>query len=228
MLRGTDAAVERCVELLRTYRYLAFILVVAAVLRVYRLGVEPLWADEAVYAFASRQLLRTASFVPYYPASDTVITGHPPLTFYILGLVQLVGTSDLVVRLPSAVFGVATVLVVYRIGAEIYNRRTGLLAALFLAVSPVHLLYSREALPVAAALFFLSLSVYYVLQRSDDCRFRDTAAAVGAGALAFLSHFMSLSLVFFLLPVAFFSEGKRWMRRAAKTVLPLTLLGIVL
>ncbi len=228
MLRGTDSAVERGVELLRTYRYLAVIVAAAAVLRVYRLGVKPLWADEAVYAFASQQLLRTASLVPYYPASDTVITGHPPLTFYILGLIQWFGTSELIVRLPSAVFGIATVLVVYRIGVEIYDRRTGLLAALFLAVSPVHLLYSREALPVAAALFFLSISVYYFLQRDGDHRARDTVAAVGAGAAAFLSHFMSLSLVFFLLPLTFLSDGKLWVKRAAKAVLPLTIFGVIL
>ncbi|MCW2957808.1 MAG: rane protein-like protein, partial [Solirubrobacterales bacterium] len=76
----------------------------ALVLRVVTLDVQSLWSDEA----ATVQLLQQ----PFRDMLRGVVDGEstPPL-FYVLTWVwtQVAGTGEVAARLPSAVFGAATV-----------------------------------------------------------------------------------------------------------------------
>ena len=43
--------------------------------------------------------------------------------------VLLFGLSDYALRLPAAVFGILTILLIYFVGQQVFDRRVGLLAA---------------------------------------------------------------------------------------------------
>lgn len=66
-------------------------------------------------------------------------------------------------RLTSVLFGAATVLVVYGLGARANRRRVGLLAALLLAVSFLHVRDSHYGVPDVTAPFFISLTTLFCL-----------------------------------------------------------------
>jgi uncharacterized membrane protein len=55
------------------------------------------------------------------------------------------GSEEWVLRLPSALVGLLSIYLLYRLGSALFDRLTGLAAALLLAVSPFHVWYSQEA-----------------------------------------------------------------------------------
>jgi len=84
-----------------------------------------------------------------------------PVHIYITALfVKLFGLSDFTVRLPAALFGVGNVILIYFLAEKLFkSRMAGLLAALFLAVSPYNLQFSRFNHELNFAVFFLMLGI---------------------------------------------------------------------
>lgn len=118
---------------------LTAILLLASLLRVYQLGARSLWLDELT-------ILRSV-----YPAGGLfdalgyASLGHPPLYLFLLRLTLLLGQDDWLVRMPAAIASVAGVAAVWWLGRTLFDKATGLVAALLLAVSPFHIAYAQEA-----------------------------------------------------------------------------------
>ena len=58
---------------------------------------------------------------------------------------RLFGTSEFAARSFSVLCGVATIVLIYQIGRAAFDQRTGLWAAWLAALSPILIVYSREA-----------------------------------------------------------------------------------
>src|SRR5207244_4939163 len=115
--------------------------VVATLLRFVDLGRLSLWYDEVVTMRIAREpnplaALRLSSQID---ASRGIL--HPLL---LQGWLRLFGTSDAAGRAFSALCGVATVFIVYRIGRRLWDRHTRLWAAWLVAVRPLLVQYWRE------------------------------------------------------------------------------------
>lgn len=118
---------------------------------------QSLWYDESINVYYCTQH-SFWSFVSKYPVGDF----HPPLYFAVLWIVtHLFGYSEIIVRLPSVIFGVMTVGVVYLLGKNIFNQKIGLISALLLAVAPLHIYYSQEARMYSLATLVVCLSFYF-------------------------------------------------------------------
>lgn len=61
----------------------------------------------------------------------------------------------------NVVFGSATIIITYFLGKKVFNKTIGLVAALFLAVLPIHVFFSHVIKTDAAATFFFLCSLYY-------------------------------------------------------------------
>jgi len=69
---------------------------------------------------------------------------HPPAYFVALAeWMQLVGSSEVALRLLSVFCGVLSIPLMYQFGRKAMNARAGVVAALLLAVAPVHIAYSQ-------------------------------------------------------------------------------------
>lgn len=114
------------------------VVVLAAILRFWRLDYRSIWYDESFsLTLASRDLPTMLS--------GTANDYHPPLYYLLLGgWTNVLGNSVYTGRLFSAMAGIGFVAVVYGLGKELFGSRTALLAALFAAVAPFQLLYSQE------------------------------------------------------------------------------------
>jgi hypothetical protein len=91
------------------------------------------------------------------------------------------------VRLTNVILAVATVYLVYRLGTEIWTRKTGRLAALILSLTFGFLKLAKEGGEDMPATFLVVLAVYLLvlyLQSGTDRRLYQ-ASAVGGLALAF-------------------------------------------
>ncbi len=87
------------------------------------------------------------------------------------------GPYFLLGRLLSVIMGTASVYLIYRMGRVAFGRPAGLLAALFLAVAPLHVAYSHMAVTDVTAVAF-SLLALVLLQRAAGA---EDGSAVAAG-----------------------------------------------
>lgn len=111
---------------------------------------------------------------------------------------SVLGSTYLLARLNSALIGTASVVLLYAIGANLFDRRTGLLAALFLAVSFIHVRNSHYGVNDVPAVGLLLLSLYFAtrLLRRPSLRWYGLAGL--AGGLATSTKY---STGFFFVPI---------------------------
>jgi len=142
------------------------ILLVAFVLRVYRLGDQNIWWDEGLAIWAVRKSMLGATL---WTAQDV----HPPLYFWTLwAWVRLAGESEFVVRFISVAWAMLTVAAAYPLGVRLGGRRVGLLGALFLAVARFHVWWSQEMRMYVLATLTATVTLYAAVRWWDEVRHR--------------------------------------------------------
>jgi hypothetical protein len=155
-----EARLERFVPTTRLARapvalYLAPILGVAAVLRVWQLDATGFNSDEAVYAGQAAAIAEHPELEEFFP----IFRAHPLLLQSLLSLGFRLHLGDGFARLTVAVMGVATVYLVYELGRLLYGRRAGLVAALLMALMPYHVVVTRQVLLDGPMTFFATLTL---------------------------------------------------------------------
>ncbi len=147
---------------------LVLIVLLSGVLRLGNLGQSPpgLNQDEAVIAWNAYCLLETGKDQAGVPFPifhcRALAVAHDMLSIYAVIPFQALGGLNVVTtRLPAAVGGIITVLLTYLIGARLFDRRVGLVAAALLAVNPWHLQQSRwgHEAPLSPLVVMLSVAM---------------------------------------------------------------------
>jgi len=165
----------------RTYLLLS-IVGLALVLRLYGLSLYPLEGDEyGSLAEAKSVGLNWNSII------------YSGLMHYWIRL----GSTELWLRLPSAIFGTATSAILFKIGAKLGGWRTGVVAALLAATSPFNLFHSQEVrfyslFIFASAAFMLAMISYLESRRTRGRR----ATVLLTGAVLVFSHFLGVLAVY--------------------------------
>lgn len=118
---------------------LSSLMLLAFVLRVWGIGTTNLWLDEA-----NSWHVATLSWTGMLDNLRASPLG--PLYFAALKLwIALAGDGEGALRAPSLIAGVLLVPVTWAIGARALSRRAAAVGAFLVALSPLHLYFSREA-----------------------------------------------------------------------------------
>ena len=144
------------------FPFLIFIFVFSVLL--YNLSNSTLapW-DEAWYAVIGRNVIKGHILDLSYNGGS--FWDHPPLGFYSIALSFLaLGVSDFSARLPMAIFGALTVMMVFLIGKKMINAKVGLMAAIILFSCRWFLLRSRTADLDALLLFTQATTFYFLIE----------------------------------------------------------------
>jgi 4-amino-4-deoxy-L-arabinose transferase-like glycosyltransferase len=145
------------------------LLLVGAVLFFWRLGSRDLWPpDEPRFALVAHEMRQRGDYV-VLSLNDRLYTDKPPLFFWAInGMAWLSGGVDeLSARLPSAIAALITLLLIHRLGTWLYDRRTGLWAALVFATSLQIALRARWV-SIDMTLNLLVLAAILLLRRTID------------------------------------------------------------
>ena len=118
---------------------LALLLVAAALLRIIHLD-SGLWYDEIV-TLVEFVRLPLASLVTTYTSTNN----HILYSLLAKACTSLFGESSWALRLPAAVFGVASIWALFGLGREVTTRREALLASALMAFSYHHVWFSQNA-----------------------------------------------------------------------------------
>lgn len=135
------------------------ILLSTLVLRLISLN-QSLWLDEAINTLAVKHY-GFYDLITQYARADF----HPPGWFILLWFwTKLFGYSEIAIRIPSVIFGMLSVWVIYLIGKKIHSEKLGLVAALLLCVNPLHIYYSQEGRMYMMATLAVSINVFILLK----------------------------------------------------------------
>jgi len=191
--RGGPAAYAQTVretieERSRVFWIVVGLTVLGAALRFATLGAQSYHHDEVVTAgrVLGHDFFKTMDVVGYSESA-------PPLYYALAWLwTQLTGTGEVGLRSLSALAGVATIPVVYFIGAELRGRRTGLLAAALVAVNPMMLWYSQEGRAYALLVLLCALSLLFCIRALRNGGRRDFVLWGVLSGLALATHYFAV------------------------------------
>ncbi|MBU2009335.1 MAG: glycosyltransferase family 39 protein [Chloroflexi bacterium] len=134
------------------------IILLGNLLRIFDLGSESLWLDEATSVVWSQ-----ASLVSVAESSGT-LHNQPPLYFALLHFWMLLfGTGEIAARSLSAIFGIISVFLIYQVGCRLFNRRVGLISSFLSAISYYYIYYSQEARAYSLLLLLTLLSFFFFI-----------------------------------------------------------------
>lgn len=135
---------------------LLLILVLGLVLRLYLVFIRgTYWFDEIFSIHYSSLPWRDA--LRYW-----ILETNPPLyTFFLRGYLLFVDKQhEILVRLPSILFALLGIVVLYLFAQRFFGRRAGIYAGLFLALSNIHIFVSTEARTYTLLTFLGVLSCF--------------------------------------------------------------------
>jgi len=176
---------------------LVLVLLLAASVRLYNVTTEDLDLAEA-FRVTESDTLNSA----FYTTLN--YEEHPPLYNIFLHFWMYGGSSVFWLRFSSVLFGLGSIFLIYLLGRHFFDQRTGLLAALLLAVNPLHLNYSQNVEPYIFTIFFSFLSMYYFVKALETDRFRHWFGFVVPLLIAgYSDHFIALLLSAIVLSIVF-------------------------
>ncbi len=136
-----------------------------------------------------------------------------PVHIYITSIfVKLFGLSDFSARLPSAIIGVLGVIVIFWLGRIFFKSDlAALLSALFLAVSPYHLHFSRGLWEVNFAFFFfiLGLLLFFLAIQKKAWLINLSFFTFGLSILSYHSSKLIVPPLVLLLCLLYFKDLKK-------------------
>jgi 4-amino-4-deoxy-L-arabinose transferase-like glycosyltransferase len=149
---------------------------------------ESLWYDEVWYTSVKlnenslRQVLFHDVHPPFYPV-------------LMKGWIELFGDSEIPIRLPSLLFGLASLGVLFALTRTWFDRRTALLATVLMSFSPVHIWHSQEAKNNMLLLLLTLLTVYGLQRAWTHNGWRDWLLFVVSAILGLWTNHFSLWVV---------------------------------
>ena len=168
------------------YILLAVIMLVATLLRLWKLGQVPFMHDE----FSAFTRLHYDSFLDLI-RNGVAPDAHPAgVQVFLYYWAQIFGWNALWVKLPFVLMGIGSVYLIYIIGRQWFNRMVGLLSAAFFAVSEFTIFYSQLARPYSAGLFFVLLQLYFWNRVLFDTKKPTTWLWVGFALSSWLAAMM--------------------------------------
>jgi len=119
---------------------LALLTLLGGLMRRYHLGQQGLWFDEADLVMRARQPLPALLRNFINPGEN-----GPLYTLGMASWIKALGTSEVAVRLPSAIAGTLAIPAFYGLGRALRGPRLGLIAAALLTISPYAHWYAQDA-----------------------------------------------------------------------------------
>ena len=237
---------------------LILILILAAVLRLVSLGSIPagISPDEVSQGYTAYSLLKTGhdEWGVSWPLTSfrSFVDYKAPLqTYLMIPSIAIFGLNEFAVRLPSAIFGILSVYVIYLLTNLLFREKgptpkglnprflggrnamkvspgvtgvlIGLLAAFLLAISPWHIQFSRTALEVNLSSLLFPLGLYLFLKGLKKPKLLIASSLVW-GLNLYSYHAAKFFLPLFLIPLVLINLTSLKKLSIKKLAMPIVIL----
>ncbi|HLB51751.1 hypothetical protein A3F07_00980 [candidate division WWE3 bacterium RIFCSPHIGHO2_12_FULL_38_15] len=117
--------------------------------------------DEAIYAKISKNMVVSGDYIVQRWVPHEVWYEKPPLYMWMTAaFMKVLGFSSLAARITSALFGFASVLLVFKFGKYMYGKTAGLISAFVLLTTTQFLYYSRSSMLDVTTTFFITAAIF--------------------------------------------------------------------
>ncbi|HUK73920.1 MAG TPA: glycosyltransferase family 39 protein [Candidatus Bathyarchaeia archaeon] len=167
----------------RAILVLTLLTLAGAWLRLWHLGSKSLWLDEGATVALARTSWPHFAWVWWHGEASLQ-------TIYFLlmrGWVQA-GLSETWLRLPAALFGIASIPLLYAVARKFAGTSVALAAAALLTFSPTHVDFSQEARSYTLGILLVLAATYFFVLAVERDRPRDWALWTICGMAAFYTH----------------------------------------
>ena len=165
--------------------WLAVVTGIAVVLRLWGLGSD-LWLDEIVTVEDSRTSTLVQLLTTYESANRHLLN-----SVLVRLMLTTFGDSEVAIRLPAAVMGIASVPAIYLLARVALRSREALLTAALLAGAYHHIFFSQNARGYAGVMLFSLLGTAFFLRALTRGRVVDWAAYVVTMTLGFATMILA-------------------------------------
>jgi len=144
---------------------LLILLLIGGFLRIWNLGERSLWVDEVNTVFAAQSMANTG--VPEHPSG--VIYNITPLFTKCVSLTyQVWEVGEASSRIPSAIFGILAVILVFYCAKTVFNRSVGLFSVFLMTFSHFEIGWSRVSRPYTLLQVFTLLVVIFFIKGFEN------------------------------------------------------------
>lgn len=215
---------------------LLIIILLGAFLRLYHISTTPisLNPDELALGYNSYSLLTTGADewgnkVPISLKSfgDWKLPVYPLIT---APAVKIFGLNEFSVRLPAAIAGIILIGLVYGVSLLLFkNKKIALISALFMAISPWAVFFSRGAYEPNVAVCLSMTGIYFFLKYVNNQGRRkyiiSSAVCFGLSLFTYHAFLIITPLSILILLIFYFKDLKNWKKLLIGGVV-LSLFGI--
>ncbi|SEP91590.1 glycosyltransferase family 39 protein [Flavobacterium urocaniciphilum] len=149
----------KIINFLNEHKLIIIILAVATFLRIFKLDFQSLWLDEL---YTMNVANPNTGFVDMI--KDITIRESFPYLYFIVVKTFFIcfGYESTVARIPSMIFGILCVFMIYKLGKELISKKVGLIAAALITLNQFSIYNSQDARAYTFYLFFVLTSYYYL------------------------------------------------------------------
>ena len=186
---------------------LSIIILLGFFLRIINLGLDNLFTDEAQSIYYSQYNLKDITKFIYYD-------NHPPLHFYLLHFwMKCFGTTEFATRCLSVIFGSFSTILMFLLGKEIFNKKVGLAAAFFTAISAFQIAYSQEVRGFILLMFLTTFSLILFWKAIHKNKNIHWLFFIIVASLALYTHHFAWTIIIALNIFIFFSKELKKIRQ---------------
>lgn len=164
---------------------------VAFFLNLIYLPLPSLWVDEAWLANVSKE--------PVSVIINKLLTtdAHPPVYYLIIKFVRFIfGSSEVILRFPALLFGLALVPAVYFFGKELFSKRVGLWSSFLAATSYFIIWFSHQARMYTLAALLSVLSSCFFARLLKNFNRKNLLFYVLFSVLGVYTHYWLILVIF--------------------------------
>jgi 4-amino-4-deoxy-L-arabinose transferase-like glycosyltransferase len=220
--RGVNQAESRAARGRAPLLEIAILVLLGIALFGWRLGSHDLWpTDEPRFGLVAKEMRARGDYV-VLSHNDHLYTDKPPLLFWAINGFAAIGggVDEWAARLPSAVAGIASLLVILALGEALFDRRTGFLGAVVFATS-VQILERARWVSIDMTLTLFVLVAIALLWRAAAGETRSAGSArlawLAMGLATLAKGPVGLALPILVVVPALLLAGER---RALKRLFP--------
>jgi mannosyltransferase len=177
------------------------VLSLGILLRIYNIRAWDFWFDEVISIRAAHNDISNDIQPPLY---------HSILYLFLIFVVE----NEFNVRILSALFGILSIYMIYRIGKQLFNYRVGLISAFILSVSPIHIWYAQEARGYTLFVFLAIATFYcFILSLRKNRNKQWLQYGVFATLSIYASYYLFLIVIAelaVLLHGRYIAQAKKW------------------
>ncbi len=157
--------------------------------------------DQALYAGQAAGLAGFSAYSQYFAPVSRGFTNFLVFQLIVAAAYYIFGVSDILARTIALLFGIGTVLLIFRIGLVLFDRATAALSSIALAVSGYHVVISRMALMDSTATFFFFASLLLLTRWLKFSKSRDLYVSLVFAAISTLTKITAV-LIFPIIAIS--------------------------